>query len=172
MIRPRLSRDINSLKAGLYPKTTMQSVKTHVHINPSPLLPLALSLHNKAFQARERGDYATAERLWIEVLAIKDAHTPGGPDSEGSALTRNAMGELYFRMGRYDDAEMMLTKAVSVREKVGTTFDAAVSRENLAQVYEHKGKMALAKETRVSNPNHMVCGNYNVCICIVRWESS
>ena len=135
----------------------------HVQVNPPLPIVEALALHQEAFQARERGDYATAERLWIGVLATKDAMMPGGADSEGSALTRNAMGELYLRTGRYDDAEKMLKKAVSVRERVGTAFDAAVSRENLAQVYEQKGNLALAKETRVSVPNSMVCGNYNVC---------
>jgi hypothetical protein len=102
----------------------------------------------------------------LDGSAIKDAVIPGGANSEGSALTRNAIGELYFRTGRDDDAESMLKKAVSVRERVGTALDAAVSRENLAQVYEHKGNMALAREIRVSTPNNMVCGNYNVCACL------
>lgn len=48
---------------------------------------------------------------------------------------RSAEGELYFRMGRYDNAEKMLTKGVSIR---GISFDAVVARENLAQVYEFK----------------------------------
>lgn len=138
------------------------NVTSHTHINPSPLLPKALGLHQEAFQARERGDYATAERLWIEVLAIKDAIMPGGADSEGSALTRNAMGELYLKMGRYDEAETLLKKAVSVRERVGNAFDAAVSRENLAQAYEHKGNLTLARATRISVSNSMVCGYGNV----------
>ncbi len=142
----------------------MNVTASHTHINPSPLLPKALNLHQQAFQAKERGDYATAERLWIEVLAIKDAIMPGGADSEGSALTRNAMGELYLKMGRYDEAEKLLKKAVSVRERVGNAFDAAVSRENLAQVYEHKGNLALARATRISVSNSMVCGDNNVCM--------
>ena len=137
----------------------------HIQINPPPSIADALlNKHQEAFQASERGDYATAERLWIEVLATKDAVMTGGAESEGSAMTRNAMGELYLKMGRYDDAEKMLKKAVSVREKVGTPLDAATSRENLAQVYAQKRNLALARETRVSVPNSVVCGNYNVWI--------
>jgi hypothetical protein len=86
-------------------------------------------------------------------------------------LTRNVMGELYFRMGRYDAAVKMLTKAAS-NPSHGTAFDAAVSRENLAQVYQHKGNMALAKKTRISSPNSAVCGNLEVCMCNVCWASS
>ena len=69
------------------------------------------------------------------------------------------MGELYFRMGRYDDSEEVLTKGVSIR---GVSFDAAVARENLAQMYEHKGNLALAKEIRTLHPKSMVCGNLNM----------
>ena len=141
-------------------------MRSDIIVDPSPLIPRAFDLHNETFQAEKRGDFATAERLWMEALAIKDAVIPGGANSEGSALTRNAIGELYFRTGRDNDAESMLKKAVSVRERVGTALDAAVSRENLAQVYEHKRNMALAREIRVSIPNNMVCGNYNVCACL------
>jgi len=130
----------------------MNVTASHAHINPSSLLPRALSLHRQAYHARKRGDYATAERLWIEVLAIKDGIMPGGADSEGSALTRNAMGELYLKMGRYDEAEKLLKKAMSVRGR--TSFDAAMTRENLARVYEHKGDLALARATRISVPNN------------------
>lgn len=79
-------------------------------------------------------------------------------------MTENALGELYIRMGRYDDAEKMLKQALSVRE-IGASFELAETRENLAKLYEHKRDMALARRTRVSNPSMMVCGNYDVCMC-------
>jgi hypothetical protein len=39
-----------------------------------------------------------------------------------------------------DDAEVNLKKAVAVRNTAGSAFDAAVSRENSAQLYEIRGE--------------------------------
>ncbi|KAL4069629.1 hypothetical protein V8B97DRAFT_603645 [Scleroderma yunnanense] len=63
-------------------------------------------------------------------------------------------------MGRLDEAEDQLKRAVIVRTNEGNSFDAAVSIENLAQVYEATGNLEKALNTRLSyDPKNMVCGN-------------
>jgi len=43
-------------------------------------------------------------------------------------------------------------------------FDAAVTRENLARLYELKSDLEAAKEMRLRGaPSSIACGNYNVC---------
>jgi tetratricopeptide (TPR) repeat protein len=121
----------------------------------------AANINNQALQRSDQGDYAGAERLHLRALDIKlDAV---GEHDITTAITRNALGELYLKMGRISDAEEQLKKAVSTRTHMGPAYDAAVSMENLGQVYESKGDFAEARRVRLSHPeNIMVCGNYDV----------
>ncbi|KAJ3555799.1 hypothetical protein NP233_g12121 [Leucocoprinus birnbaumii] len=63
-------------------------------------------------------------------------------------------------MGRLDEAVDQLQKAIDWRKTKGNATDCAVSVENLAQVWEAKGDLGKALETRVGyDVHHMVCGN-------------
>ncbi|KAF8522118.1 hypothetical protein BU17DRAFT_87218 [Hysterangium stoloniferum] len=137
----------------------------HAYTNLSPAkansASQAILLNNEALQLSELGDNAGAERLHKEALSIKERIH--GPDSIQAALTRNALGEVQLKQGKYDEAEENLRKAVAVRSASGHAFDGAVSRENLAQVLEAKGQLKEAKETRdLGRPDKLSCGNYNV----------
>lgn len=138
----------------------------NITINPTPGqatgIISAAQLNNDALQAERNGDLVTAERLHLEALAIKEQHM--GVNSVATALTRNALGELYMKLNRLDDAELNFRKAIEIRNSAGPLFDAAVSRENLAQLMEVRGDLKLAKDTRlVGDPDNMVCGHYRVC---------
>jgi len=134
-------------------------------INPTPVkyaaMTTAVDLNNRAIAAERSGDYVTAEKLYLEAIAIKERGL--GTNDPGTAITYNALGELYLTMKRLDDAEKYLTKAVKIRNPKGTVLDAAVSRENLAQLYEARGNLEKVKETRLSGqPDKMVCSHYQV----------
>lgn len=137
-----------------------------LHINAT-INPYATSqgtrLNNLALQAEQSGDLVRAENLHLEALAIKEMGL--GPNSLSTAISQNALGELYITLGRLDDAETYLRKAIAIRNHAGPAFDAAVSRENLAQLYELRGDLKQAKEIRLYGaPDHLSCGYYHVNI--------
>ena len=140
-------------------------MEVHLHTSPMVGIPVmqASQLNNQALILSNRGNYAGAEQLHLQALQMKlDAI---GEFNITTALTRNALGELYLEMGRLDEAEDQLRRAVVVRTTSGNVFDAAVSVENLARVYEAKGDLTAALDTRLAyDPSNMVCGNYDVGI--------
>lgn len=134
-------------------------------INPSSKRTAAIikgtEYNNKALQASYNGDFATAERLHLDAIRVKEAGL--GTDAVGTALSYNAIGELYLKMKQPDKAEEYLLKAVAIRNVEGDPFDGAVSRENLAQLEELKGNLSKAKEVRLSGaPDKIACGNDQV----------
>jgi tetratricopeptide (TPR) repeat protein len=121
------------------------------------------TLNNLALQAERSGDLLRAENLHLEALTIKERGSGSNPLS--TAISQNALGELYIKLGRLDDAETYLKKAIAVRNHAGPAFDAAVSRDNLAQLYELRGDLKQAKEIRLYGaPDHLSCGYYHVTI--------
>ncbi|KAG0708866.1 hypothetical protein DFH29DRAFT_889410 [Suillus ampliporus] len=140
----------------------MSDIVSHLHINrPNLNIKDAAELNNQAHLLSKQGDNAGAERLHLRALDLKISAV--GENNSITAITRNALGELYLEMDRIADAEEQLKKAVSVRMRKGTAYDAAVSVENLGRVHEAKGELEEARRVRLSHPeNIMVCGNY-VC---------
>ncbi|KIJ37727.1 hypothetical protein M422DRAFT_781615 [Sphaerobolus stellatus SS14] len=135
----------------------------HSYINPTGAFASdvfeAIDLNNQALALTRQGDHAGAEVLHKKALKIKErAH---GPDATQTALTLNALGEVQYELGKYDEAETNLRRAVTIRNgSAANSLDAAVSRENLAQVLEAKGHLREAKETRDSGkPNSIACGH-------------
>ncbi|KDQ63533.1 hypothetical protein JAAARDRAFT_75870 [Jaapia argillacea MUCL 33604] len=116
------------------------------------------SLNNQALQLDREGDLEGALRLHLQALDVKERGY--GPDHTATAITRNALGELYMRMGKLDEAEENLKIAIRIRDNRRAAFDAAVSRENLAQLYEMKGNLREAKDIRLSGGNQLCCSNY------------
>ena len=138
-------------------------MEVHYHTSPMTSLPVAQAsrLDKQALTLSNQGNHTGAEQLHRQALQMKlDAV---GESNTTTAVTRNALGELYLKMGRLDEAEEQLRRAVVVRTTSGNVFDAAVSVENLARMYEAKGDLTAALDTRLSyDPNNMVCGNYKV----------
>ncbi|OBZ80041.1 hypothetical protein A0H81_00767 [Grifola frondosa] len=67
-------------------------------------------------------------------------------------------------MGRLDDAERFLNKALESRlaDRSPNAWDIATTRENLAQVQEVRGNLKEAKALRmIGAPDEMCCSNYN-----------
>jgi len=132
-----------------------------IAVNPSPGHTVAIikgtDYNNRALQASFNGDLATAERLHLEAIKVKE--TGLGTNAVSTALSYNAIGELYLEMKKLDKAEEYLLKSVAIRNVKGDLFDGAVSRENLAQLEELKGNLSKAKEIRLSGaPDKIACG--------------
>jgi len=121
----------------------------------------AFEINNQALQLEQSGDLAGAEKLYLKALKMKEEAF--GRDSIQAALTLNALGEAQLKMKKLDEAEKNLRRAVAIRNANSILgMDAAVSRENLAQVLEAKGELLQARGMRmVGMPQAVVCGHYD-----------
>ncbi|KAH7883575.1 hypothetical protein F5I97DRAFT_1541811 [Phlebopus sp. FC_14] len=118
----------------------------------------AAEINNQALPLSNQRDFAGAEPHHLKGLQMKLAAL--GEDNATTALTRNVPGELYLKMGILGDADNQLRHAVSVRINRVSVFDAAVSVENLARVYEAKGNLLEGRKTRLTyDHDNIVCGS-------------
>jgi tetratricopeptide (TPR) repeat protein len=135
----------------------------NAHINPSPTYAMAMGEaiqnNNEGLALKQSGMYDAAEQKYLKALDLKLKNV--GENAITTALSHNALGELYIAMNRLDDAEKHLKLAVKIRNADGPTFDAATSRENLAVIYEMRGDLKAAKQMRKSTGKY-ACGNYDV----------
>jgi len=145
----------------------------NTHVNPSLTYAMALSEavrnNNEGLTLSKNGQYEAAEEKYLTALNLKLRYI--GENTITTALSRNALGELYIAMNRLDEAEKHLKLAVEIRNADGPTFDAACSRENLAIVYEMRGDLLAAKKMRKST-GKFACGNCDVCMAPCCFEKS
>ena len=109
------------------------------------------------------GQYGEAEKLHLQALAVKECVL--GCSEVSTAVSYNAMGDMYTRMGRLDEAKTYLQKALHIREGNPKCheLDAAVTRMYLGKVLEMQGDLAGAKKLRrLGWRNEMLCGNEEV----------
>ena len=143
--------------------TQNRPMHVNTHVNPTPAYAMAMGEaiqnNNEGLTLKQSGQYQAAEQKYLKALDIKLKHI--GENAITTALSHNALGELYIAMDRLDDAEKHLEIAVKIRNSDGPTFDAATSRENLAIVYEMRGNLVAAKQMRKSTGKY-ACGNYDV----------
>ena len=91
----------------------------------------AVHNHNEAVDLSAKGQYGAAEQKYLKSPEIKIKTI--SENAILTALSHNALGELYIAMNRLDNAEKHLMIAVKIRntDVKGPTSNAAVSRENL-----------------------------------------
>jgi len=82
----------------------------------------------------DRGNFVEAERLLLEVVAIREQRVG---DSSELAATLNNLGNLYSEMKRYPDAVRVHERGLAMKEKVlgKRHFFVAQSLNNLANAY-------------------------------------
>lgn len=80
-------------------------------------------LSNYANLYRDKGDYAQAERLYQEVLALRLKLAGENHPDYGSALY--SLGAVYLLQNKYEDSEKLLVKAADI-------FVRSMGKENLA----------------------------------------
>ncbi len=101
-------------------------------------------LNRQGEEAFHRGDYKEAEAQFGQALA-----RAGGfePDDARLAETLNNLGNLYFNLDLYPEAENAIKRALAIREKAGGPDGLLVadSLNDLGMIYLTEGKMNDAK---------------------------
>lgn len=90
------------------------------------------------------GDYATAERhLWAALRTAEGI----GPEDPRLALSLNNLALVYHAQGRYDEAEPMYQRAITITERaLGPDHpNLAASLGNLAELYRTQKKYVEAE---------------------------
>jgi len=102
---------------------------------PIPVLAAAHVFHKAGTYLRERGQYANAEPLLVQALAIYEQHL--GTEHLEAAPTLNNLALLYERQGKYEQAKSLYQRAIAIREQhLGTEHpDTANSLNDLAIIY-------------------------------------
>ncbi len=73
---------------------------------------------------------------------LKEAGNPPPPEmAEHVATWLNELGFLHFRLGDWAQAEVMLQKALAIREKLGRLAGVANAYGNLAQIHQTRGDL-------------------------------
>lgn len=123
----------------------------------------APELNNRALQLSRMGNHDAAIAAHLKALQIKVAAY--GMKSIQAGLTLNALGEEYLATGDLEQAEEALKMSRTAREMNGNNdFDSAVTRENLARVYERTGDWAKARSVRVDGGDCVACSNWKVSL--------
>lgn len=91
----------------------MSFTTTYNDLNSAPGVFAASKLNNEANALSMSGNHAAAEKKHLEALELKIRAT--GQNSIGVALTKNALGELYLKIGKLDEAAKMLEDADQIR---------------------------------------------------------
>lgn len=155
-----------------------KQLQAHVRSIATPSFPadgsaytcLSPCTHLCVRQLETQGDLVGAERLHLQALKLKEKEL--GLNHITTAISWNAMGELYIKLETLADAEEYLNKALRVRKTNGPASDAAVTRDNLAQISEMRGQLQKARDMRLSGaPKNLTCSNHRVYCMLFRIHS-
>lgn len=102
-------------------------------------------LNRQGEEAFHRGDYHEAEALFGQALAKSGGFEPDDPRI---AETLNNLGNLYFNLDLYPEAENAIKRALAIREKANGPDGLAVadSLNDLGMIYLTEGKVREAKD--------------------------
>ncbi|KAH8897213.1 hypothetical protein GQ53DRAFT_803267 [Thozetella sp. PMI_491] len=129
---------------------------------------VAVDKNNQAGRISREGWYDEASHLYKEALELKVSAY--GLMSVQAAITLNAMGENYLRAKELRLAETSLRSALQIRDdrafgglELGPRCDAAVTRDNLGQLFEEQGLFPEARDIRRKGApkGETMCGNIN-----------
>ncbi|HYP39647.1 MAG TPA: tetratricopeptide repeat protein [Chloroflexia bacterium] len=101
----------------------------------------ATALHGAGVLAYNQSDYAVAQTLLAESLAIRRAL--GGPAEVAHIL--NDMGSISFEQGAYPQAQTYYEESLALRRAVGDQWDIAVTLNNLGAVWAEQGNYEAAR---------------------------
>jgi tetratricopeptide (TPR) repeat protein len=97
-------------------------------------------LNQVGYYLAERAEYAQAEPLYRQALAIREKVE--GRDHPKTAQTLNNLSDLYRKQGRFAEAEPLQQRALAISEKtMGPNHpDIANNLNNLALLYDSQGR--------------------------------
>ena len=104
---------------------------------------LAVLKTNLGVIAYEQANHQAAEQAWQGALQL----TLQMQADSLLAILYNNLGKLYTDMAEWAEANRMLQQAIGFYDKWGDRYNWANSMDNLADLYEAQGEMALYKET-------------------------
>ncbi|KAG9219651.1 hypothetical protein CCMSSC00406_0006027 [Pleurotus cornucopiae] len=147
----------DTIRDGIY--IVVQSPSLNPSINTADAAFEASEFNTQAYQAQQSRTLQEAERLYLLAIELKERSS--GPNSMTVVTSRGMLCEVYLKMGKIEEADYNLKEAMAVMNESGTlSFNAAVTRENLAQLAEMKGEMGEAKALRLGGAsNTMACAN-------------
>ncbi|MBX9948113.1 MAG: serine/threonine-protein kinase [Candidatus Obscuribacterales bacterium] len=101
--------------------------------------------NQKGEEAFHSGNYHEAEALFGQALAKSGGFEPDDPRI---AETLNNLGNLYFNLDLYPEAENAIKRALAIREKAGgpNSLTVADSLNDLGMIYLTEGKTQEAKK--------------------------
>lgn len=91
----------------------LTGTSTTPHIHGPIAVMQAADLNNSAMHLMRLGDLIGAETAFREALKLKIKGA--GLESSQAALSSNALGELYLKMGKLEEAQELLEHAERVR---------------------------------------------------------
>jgi hypothetical protein len=94
-------------------------------------------LQNYGVLLRDSGSLDESGKVLHEALLRNIQYE--GPESEITASTLSALGQLKIMQGRYDEAKDFLTKCLHIREKTPTSTPESLQlvKDRLALIEEH-----------------------------------
>ena len=104
-------------------------------------------------KARERGDYAEAERLLRLALAQVERL---GKNDWRAAQVLDDLAQVLISRAKFGEAESFAKRSLTIREAAYGRDDLAVSSslDTLAEVYEEQGKNTEAEAASPARPGH------------------
>lgn len=128
---------------GIAIEPLKEFVLPHEKKAPAAIVPWQ-ELNRQGEEAFHRGDYDEAESLFGQALARSGGFEPDDPRI---AETLNNLGNLYFSLDLYNEAENSVKRALAIREKTAgpEALVVADSLNDLGMIYLTKGKIADAK---------------------------
>jgi tetratricopeptide (TPR) repeat protein len=103
----------------------------------------AIILNNRATLSQELGDFDSAAAKFREALPL--SMSVYGEEHPTTLTHLSNYGMLLSDTGNYDEAEPLLTRVASVRERVGHPRDHATSLNILGLLYLRMGRLSEAK---------------------------
>jgi tetratricopeptide (TPR) repeat protein/DNA-binding CsgD family transcriptional regulator len=104
--------------------------------NNIPVLALILRIQGGIHELQEQ--YKEAETSYLEALALHEQLA----DKQSIAYTNNALGELYWKTDRYQDAHHVFNKTLEYFRQTKNMVAAAGILHNIAVLYSEQGNYA------------------------------
>ena len=107
----------------------------------------AKQVESQGDEALKQGHLTEAAQLFERALKMRE--DAAGPDHPSVGQSLTDLGRTYRALGRYSEAEPLLTRALALREKLGPDKPpVAVTLNQLAQLYTTQGRYADAEPLR------------------------
>jgi DNA-binding SARP family transcriptional activator/predicted ATPase len=102
---------------------------------------LAFSLNRLAAAVYYAGDYAQAEQLAAEALAVSLAEG----DRDGEIVARTVLGQIAYLVGRYEDARRYGYESLALERELGNIWGTVFTLINLGRTASALGEYAEAR---------------------------